>query len=495
MKKILLLLAALSAGLSVNAETLYELTFDYQKNQTKTSSYTEPWQVVCDNFTWDIANFNNNNNGGGSKNSQGGANVWEFVRCGSKKAASTATIINADAMTGSINQIVLNLKKNKKGTNDKVTTAKIEVLASKTATTALATYTITDDVNALTTKTSDITVNIQNAADNLYYKITFDMPQNTNNGWLELHSVKYNGTSTGPILEDPEITFPQSSYDVKLGEPFDAPVATAKSDGTITYTSSDESVATVDAETGAVEILAAGTTTITAKIAATQTYSSGNAQYTISVTDPTVIFKWAKGGEEVFTFEQVSGTVQPWSYDSRYGLKGSAYENGINACEAIAASPVIDLEGKKEITLNFRNAFNNYKVNNNMIDVADFPGKYAFIMVKEEGANDWTELCEPTAPAEFSWNFYDNDVISLDAYKDKRIQFGFKYVSTEDCAGTWEVDNIIVNGKVAVGVANIEAEENVAPVYYNLQGVRVANPQNGLYIQVKGGKSSKVLVK
>lgn len=316
----------------------------------------------------------------------------------------------------------------------------------------------------------------------------------TGGNQINIHSITFKEKEVGG-LADPEITFPQSSYDVKLGEPFDAPVATAKSDGTITYTSSDESVATVDAETGAVEILAAGTTTITAKIAATQTYSSGNAQYTISVTDPTVIFKWAKGGEEVFTFEQVSGTVQPWSYDSRYGLKGSAYKNGINACEAIAASPVIDLEGKKEITLNFRNAFNNYKVNNNMIDVADFPGKYAFIMVKEEGANDWTELCEPTAPAEFSWNFYDNDVISLDAYKDKRIQFGFKYVSTEDCAGTWEVDNIIVNGKVAVGVANIEAEENVAPVYYNLQGVRVANPQNGLYIQVKGGKSSKVLVK
>ena len=367
------------------------------------------------------------------------------------------------------------------------------------------------DKVVITTKDGQYVMNASSSATNGTFTINGTTATWTAKGTQTSTTITQGGTSgharivstyitytknAGPTLEDPEISFPEASYEVKLGEPFDAPVATAKSDGTITYTSSDESVATVDAETGEVEILAAGTTTITAKIAATQTYSSGNAQYTISVTDPTVIFKWAKGGEEVFTFEQVSGTVQPWSYDSRYGLKGSAYKNGINACEAIAASPVIDLEGKKEITLNFRNAFNNYKVNNNMIDVADFPGKYAFIMVKEEGANDWTELCEPTAPAdEFSWNFYDNDVISLDAYKDKRIQFGFKYVSTEDCAGTWEVDNIIVNGKVAVGVANIEAEENVAPVYYNLQGVRVANPQNGLYIQVKGGKSSKVLVK
>lgn len=366
------------------------------------------------------------------------------------------------------------------------------------------------DKVVITTKDGQYVMNASSSATNGTFTINGTTATWTANGSQTSTTITQGGATgharivstditytknAGPILEDPEITFPQSSYDVKLGEPFDAPVATAKSDGVITYTSSDESVATVNSETGAVEILAAGTTTVTANIAATETYTSGSAQYTLTVIDPTTLFSWSKGGEEVFTFEQVSGTVQPWSYESSYGLKGCAYENGINACEAIAASPVIDLEGKKEITLNFRNAFNNYKVNNNKIDVADFPGKYAFIMVKEEGASDWTELCEPTAPADFSWNFYDNDVISLDAYKDKKIQFGFKYVSTEQCAGTWEIDNIKVNGKVSVGVEGIEAEENVAPVYYNLQGVRVANPENGIFIMVKGGKSSKVLIK
>lgn len=41
----------------------------------------------------------------------------------------------------------------------------------------------------------------------------------------------------------------------------------------------------------------------------------------------------------------------------------------------------------------------------------------------------------------------------------------------------------------------IAADAEVAPVYYNLQGVRVANPANGLYIKVAGEKVSKVLVK
>ena len=46
------------------------------------------------------------------------------------------------------------------------------------------------------------------------------------------------------------------------------------------------------------------------------------------------------------------------------------------------------------------------------------------------------------------------------------------------------------------GVNDIIADDANAPVeYYNLQGVRVANPESGLYIRVQGKKATKVLVK
>ena len=45
------------------------------------------------------------------------------------------------------------------------------------------------------------------------------------------------------------------------------------------------------------------------------------------------------------------------------------------------------------------------------------------------------------------------------------------------------------------GIENIEINENVAPVYYNLQGVKVANPENGVFICVQGDKASKIFVK
>ena len=46
----------------------------------------------------------------------------------------------------------------------------------------------------------------------------------------------------------------------------------------------------------------------------------------------------------------------------------------------------------------------------------------------------------------------------------------------------------------AIGVEGIVVDENVTPVYYNLQGVKVANPENGVFIKVQGSKATKVIM-
>lgn len=45
------------------------------------------------------------------------------------------------------------------------------------------------------------------------------------------------------------------------------------------------------------------------------------------------------------------------------------------------------------------------------------------------------------------------------------------------------------------GVSGIEADENAPVEYYNLQGVRVANPENGIFIRRQGKKVTKVMMK
>lgn len=51
-----------------------------------------------------------------------------------------------------------------------------------------------------------------------------------------------------------------------------------------------------------------------------------------------------------------------------------------------------------------------------------------------------------------------------------------------------------VNAAIPTGVDNIISDDDsyAAPVYYNLQGVRVTNPDKGIYIMVKGNTSKKV---
>ena len=83
---------------------------------------------------------------------------------------------------------------------------------------------------------------------------------------------------------------------------------------------------------------------------------------------------------------------------------------------------------------------------------------------------------------------------------DEKVEFGrgedaFKVVAE----GTYYINVDFESMKVWVSseAAGIEAidVETVAPVYYNLQGIEVANPQNGLYIVKQGNKVSKQLVK
>ena len=46
----------------------------------------------------------------------------------------------------------------------------------------------------------------------------------------------------------------------------------------------------------------------------------------------------------------------------------------------------------------------------------------------------------------------------------------------------------------ASGLGNVTVEsENATPVYYNLQGVKVENPVNGVFIEVCGNKATKIV--
>lgn len=60
----------------------------------------------------------------------------------------------------------------------------------------------------------------------------------------------------------------------------------------------------------------------------------------------------------------------------------------------------------------------------------------------------------------------------------------------------WHLDNVkVYAAEGGSGIAEIGVEENAPVEYYNLQGIRVENPENGLYIVKQGNKVTKKVIR
>lgn len=81
---------------------------------------------------------------------------------------------------------------------------------------------------------------------------------------------------------------------------------------------------------------------------------------------------------------------------------------------------------------------------------------------------------------------------------EKSVWVGFKKDNSTPSFYWWAFRNVTLEKQVngGSGVADLVVEDENAPVeYYNLQGIRVANPENGLYIVKQGNKVTKRIIK
>lgn len=115
------------------------------------------------------------------------------------------------------------------------------------------------------------------------YEVTASFkPESTN--YNEKNDIKFDCDVTGQ--EKQTLTFDASSIDKTYGEGVFTNLAKSDHDnaGVIKYSSSNEDVATVDADTGAVTVVGVGTTTIKAHTDGTATYLPDDARYELTVT-------------------------------------------------------------------------------------------------------------------------------------------------------------------------------------------------------------------
>jgi len=88
--------------------------------------------------------------------------------------------------------------------------------------------------------------------------------------------------------QDVTMAFNPTEATATIGEDFTEPtLTTTPANLTVTYSSSDQTVATINIATGEVTPVAAGTTVITATFAGNNSYNSGSATYTLTVTEAT----------------------------------------------------------------------------------------------------------------------------------------------------------------------------------------------------------------
>lgn len=96
-----------------------------------------------------------------------------------------------------------------------------------------------------------------------------------------LYKLDDGTTPPTPEKQERNLSFGTDSFSCTLGQPATFPTLSGVTEG-VTYSSSDESVATVNAS-GVVTVNAAGTTIIKAEALESDTYLAGSAQYTLTV--------------------------------------------------------------------------------------------------------------------------------------------------------------------------------------------------------------------
>ncbi len=137
-----------------------------------------------------------------------------------------------------------------------------------------------------------------------------------------------------------------------------------------------------------------------------------------------------------------------WSYDSKYGLRASAFKSSTRyATKSWAISPAIDLTKATAPVLIFSQA-QRY--------AGDNPRQYLQVWAstnyKGRGMREqakWKNLSKlvPTYPDGTNWNFVRDTVDLAEFAGQDTIHIAFKYISDKVNAATWEVDSIFVKEK------------------------------------------------
>ena len=255
--------------------------------------------------------------------------------------------------------------------------------------------------------------------------------------------------------------------------------ATATPTRPITYSSSNQEVATISTE-GVVILVGAGTTVIKASTAADNTYQEGAAQYTLTVRNTSVELPYqidfkTEGLGDWLTYT-TEGTVE-WE-STNYGVQANGFNKGVG--EAYLISPAVTAS---DIVLAFssQKSFNGNDLQ--LFYSTDFDPS---IMSQPSDAS-WTEITDMATWATSQETTESGNIELHDLTAP--IRFAFKYTCEANEAARWTIVELsiakgqpsgiedvatnemkVINGK---GQVTIETAEAMPIAIYALTGAQV----------------------
>ena len=331
-------------------------------------------------------------------------------------------------------------------------------------------------------------------------------------GQIRADQVIITCIANGDTRSEADMSFPASSYTAELGKAFTAPVLTKATTADVTYSSSNEAVATVDKATGNVTIVGVGTTVIKADAEANTEYRAGSASYNLTVvkTYNTVaefytigannngligfdlIVTYVNGlncyaqtedGEATLIYGSTSyevGDIIPAGWEGQY-----APYSGLDEIKPVGTMPAASGTTTfvpAEVTSVSKADMNRVLVLKNVkFDAATATGA--------------TKVNFDGTVGDVTYTFRNNfaDVASVEAgVYDVKLAVSYYVKNNNETLQLYPIEYTAVT---PTGIDGVIVDENAPVEYYNLQGVRVANPENGLYIRRQGNKATKVLVK
>lgn len=409
-----------SLALAAEGDEFYSLTAVKTNNQ----EYDTYYDVTINNLVWKVP---------------GNQSLGDYWRIGGKSLTNVDRYITGKSPIGkAIGKVTLN---HNGKSNANLTINSISLTVASDAS-------FTDIIETVTKKSPNISVSTAGSidfepsngawAENSYYKLTINVSNsNTKNYGLDFTSMVFYEGATGSTTT---VTFGEDvddqTFDVNLGETFEGKTATVSPTeaGSVTYSSDNTEVASVNESTGAITIgNTAGKATITASFAATDTYLASSAKYYISVIDPNGPVFYESFNDN----EGLGGNDGKWSGFSaqstlKYDKSRWNVENGSGASRCVkigtgdakgtATTPAIDLSGDKYI-LTFKAGAWNAKDEKTTINVVisngtlTYNGKSLRTQTIEMNKGAWTDYTMTIAGAT------NSTTITFTAKYDKNNRF------------------------------------------------------------------------